>query len=1024
MQRTRSASLSLPIVPKLILGILIFSTLCFAAAPDRTTGSVAPRSQRPPWAVPENSQGPVPGDTMLEHLTLVLQRSPQQQQAFEQFLQQLQDRSSSNYHHFLTPIQIGQRFGVAQQDIEAISEWLRAQGLRVDSVSNSRMMIDFSGTASRVGAAFVTEMRYYMVHGEQRIAPASEPQIPAAFAGVIQSVSGLYTIKNRPYHTMGQAYKEKGGGFSRPAGTFCNPGCSNFIFPADFAEIYDLNSIVNIDGTGQTVGIIGRSRVYDPDVENFQTLSGLTPKDPTVIIPPDGVDPGPPAGEGGVASGDQGEATLDVMRSTSIAPGATIDLIVSLSNNGLDGVAIAAEYAVDTNPIPAQIINISFGACEADAGQSGDQFWDSLFSTAAGEGISVFVAAGDAGAAGCDDYFQTPPASQVLSINYICASSYATCVGGTEFNDTADPAKYWNQTPVQAPPYESALSYIPEGGWNEPSNGSGGFEAAAGGGGFSIYIATPPWQTGTGIPGTQGRYTPDIAFSASLHDGYFGCLAGGGGDCVVQDGGFSFVYFAGTSAAAPDMAGITALLNQQEQGPQGQLNPGLYELAATPTNLVFNDVTVATSGVSPCAVTTPSMCNNSTPSPTALTGGLEGYLVTAGYDEVTGLGSVNGANLLTSWAGLTVSSTTTTLVSSLNPANLGVSVTFTATVATSGTQAPTGTVTFYDGTTSLGSGTLSGGALGVGLSTSSLAVGTHSITAVYGGDTNNAGSTSAPLTQTINAPTFTLSAPTTPAPAPAGESTTSTFTVTATGGATKFAAAVTFACNGLPDATISCGFSQIAQGASSPQTVTVTFTTSGPNSTSGGTHKLRRKADNRSPWLPLGLPLAGIVMVGFAGRKVSKYSAVAGLCVSLVLAGLLVACGSSPPVGISVSPAGATLWASNTGWPPQTATFTPTVTNTSNTAVNWSLSSTVSCTANPSPCGSITSGGVYTSPTAAEGLPGSVTVTATSQADSTKTAVATVTITPTSVPGTYPITVTATESVTQNTTSNISLTVQ
>jgi hypothetical protein len=121
MQRTRSASLSLPIVPKLILGILIFSTLCFAAAPDRTTGSVAPRGQRPPWAVPENSQGPVPGDTMLEHLTLVLQRSPQQQQAFEQFLQQLQDRSSSNYHHFLTPIQIGQRFGVAQQDIEAIS---------------------------------------------------------------------------------------------------------------------------------------------------------------------------------------------------------------------------------------------------------------------------------------------------------------------------------------------------------------------------------------------------------------------------------------------------------------------------------------------------------------------------------------------------------------------------------------------------------------------------------------------------------------------------------------------------------------------------------------------------------------------------------------------------------------------------------------------------------------------------------------------------------------------------------------
>jgi subtilase family serine protease len=925
MQRTRSASLSLPIVPKLILGILIFSTLCFAAAPDRTTGSVAPRGQRPPWAVPENSQGPVPGDTMLEHLTLVLQRSPQQQQAFEQFLQQLQDRSSRNYHHFLTPVQIGQRFGVSQQDIDAVSQWLRAQGLRVDSVANSRTMIDFSGTAAQIGAAFGTEMRYYLVNGEQRIATASEPQIPAAFAEVIQSVIGLYTIRYRPYHRMGQARKLKGGGFDAPALTFgCPTGCANFVMPADFATIYDLNDL-SVDGTGQTIGIIGRSRVYGPDIQNFQSLSGLTvnTNTPTVIVPPLGVDPGPPAGEGGTASGDQGEATLDVMRSTSIAPGATIDLIVSASTKTEDGVQIAVEYAVNTSPVPAQIMNISFGSCENPAGGGGgsaeDNYWDSLFSTASGAGISVFVAAGDAGAAGCDPYFSQPPATQYLSINTICASSYATCVGGTEFNDVPE-ATYWNENAESAPPFESALGPIPEGAWNESTAGY----VAAGGGGVSLYIPTPSWQTGTGVPGTAGRYTPDIAFSASAHDGYFGCLAGGGGDCVVSDGSFGFVFFSGTSAAAPDMAGITALLSQYLGSPQGQLNPSLYQLAATPTNLVFNDVTVATSGVSPCVITTPSMCNNSTSSPTALTGGLAGYLVTAGYDEATGLGSINGAKLLAA-----------------------------------------------------------------------------------------------------SAPTFSLSTPTTPASAPAGESTTSTFIVTATGGATRFAAPVTFACNGLPDATITCGFSTIAQGASSPQTVTVTFTTKGPNSTSGGTYKPQRKADNRSPWLPLGLPLASIVMVGIAGRKMSKYSLAAGLCVSLVLVGLLVACSSSaPPVAISVSPAGATVWASDANWPPQTATFTPTVTNTGNTAVNWSLTSTVSCTANPSPCGSITSAGVYTSPTAAEGLPGSVTVTATSQADSTKTAPATVTITPTSVPGTYPITVTVTESVTQNTTSNISLTVQ
>jgi subtilase family serine protease len=845
---------------------------------------------------------------MLQHLTLVLKRSPQQQQVFEQFLEQLQDPSSRNYHRFLTPIQIGKRFGASQHDIDAVSEWLRGQGLRVDAGANSRMMIDFSGSASLVGAAFGTEMRYYEVKGEKRIATADDPQIPAALAGVIRSVSGLYTIRNRPYHGAGQArFRAKGAGSPSPAATFC-PGdvCSNYIFPADFATIYDLNNLT-VDGTGQTIGIIGRSRVYAPDIQNFQTLSGLTanPNIPTVIIPPSGKDPGAPDGTTNPAPDDQLEATLDVMRSTSIAPGATIDLIVSADSGTEDGIAIAAQYAVDTSPVPAQIMNISFGACEVDEGSSGVSFWDNLFSQAAGEGISVFVASGDAGAAGCDTYFKTPPANQVLSINYICASSYATCVGGTEFADAADPSAYWSQT--NGPGYESALGYILEGGWNEPLNGSGGTQAAAGGGGFSVYIPTPSWQTGTGVPGTQGRYTPDIAFSASGHDGYFGCLAADGGSCVESDGSFYFEYFFGTSAAAPDMAGITALLNQQLGAPQGELNQRLYQLAAAPTNLVFNDVTVATSGVTDCVVTTPSMCNNSTPSPTGLTGGLAGYLVNAGYDEVTGLGSINGANLLANWA------------------------------------------TF---------------------------------------NWTNSGSTSATVS--------------------AGQSATYTFSAAPAGGAKAFGGNITFACGGLPDATVGCTFSptQIAAG-SSATSVTVTITTSGPNGSEGDNR--RRIGEKRSPLLPLALPLAGIVMAGFAGRKVWKYSAVAGLCVSLALAGLLVACGgSSPPVAVAVSPAMAAVFPNYTGWPVQQTQFTATVTNTSNTAVTWSV------VMPPEDSGSISATGLYTAPTVAVGLPTSVTIMATSQADTSKSASATETLTAATVPTAivghpYNINVTATE---------------
>jgi|GEM_PF-1818677 len=91
--------------------------------------------------------------------------------------------------------------------------------------------------------------------------------------------------------------------------------------------------------------------------------------------------------------------------------------------------------------------------------------------------------------------------------------------------------------------------------------------------------------------------------------------------------------------------------------------------------------------------------------------------------------------------------TTTSLISSLNPSNAGQTVKFTATVS-SPTTAPTGTVTFMDGTTVLGTASLAGGK--ASYSTSTLSVGSHTITAVYGGTANIGGSTSMPVTQTVN----------------------------------------------------------------------------------------------------------------------------------------------------------------------------------------------------------------------------------------------------------------------------------
>jgi subtilase family serine protease len=209
-------------------------------------------------------------------------------------------------------------------------------------------------------------------------------------------------------------------------------------------------------------------------------------------------------------------------------------------------------------------------------------------------------------------------------------------VGGTEFNEASNPSASWSSS--NGTDLLSALSYIPEGAWNESTTTS----VAASGGGVSSVIATPSWQTGTGVPTARsGRYTPDIAFSSAGHDGYFACYAAGGNSCVTgSNGSYSFEYIYGTSAAAPSMAGIAALLNQKQGGAQGNLNPQLYPLAAR-VPLAFHDVTVASSGVMNCSIGTPSMCNNSIPSPNGLTSGQAGYLVSTGYDEVTGLGSLD-----------------------------------------------------------------------------------------------------------------------------------------------------------------------------------------------------------------------------------------------------------------------------------------------------------------------------------------------------------------------------------------------
>ena len=264
----------------------------------------------------------------------------------------------------------------------------------------------------------------------------------------------------------------------------------------------------------------------------------------------------------GLVAGDQDESTLDVEWSGAVAPSATVKFVVGASTATTDGIDLSAQYVV--NHATAQVMSTSYGSCEGDMGATEMSFYNSLWQQAASEGISSFVSSGDAGAAGC--YSGSSSSASSTGVNGLCSSPYSTCVGGTEFNEGSNSAAYWSST--NGPGDSSALGYIPEEVWNE-SGTKGGSGLWASGGGASLYYSQPAWQKGvSGVSAANGmRAVPDVATSASAHDGYI----------IVENG--NYYVISGTSAASPSFAGVMALVVETQGGlGQGNANPSLYGL--------------------------------------------------------------------------------------------------------------------------------------------------------------------------------------------------------------------------------------------------------------------------------------------------------------------------------------------------------------------------------------------------------------------------------------------------------------
>jgi hypothetical protein len=544
---------------KLPLCVLVSALLCSTAltaqqfAPkvrivDRIdeTNLVTLKGNTHPSANAKNDAGRVSPDLPMTDLILVLSRDPAQQAAFDKFVAGQYDPNSPNYHQWLTPEQVGANFGPSQTDIATVTNWLTGHGFSVTQVTNDRLSIRFSGTASQVESTFHTEIHNLVVKGEAHIGNMSDPQIPAALAPVVVGIKSLHNFFPRPLHHVGSLVTKdsKTGQWARITGTapaasslgaaaasstagstaprtllgaaatgsavgggvktafaarpqFGISGTSNGspylvedIGPYDFATIYNVIPLWNagIDGTGQTIAIAGTSSIVLNDVATFRNffmpnytstpapilISGNS-SPLTVCTSTTGASPYPTAP---CTLDDLLENSLDVEWSGAIAPKAQIVLVASYPNSATDDNLFDSESYI-VNNLTARIMNVSYGECELGVGTAGNVQYYNLWQSAAAEGIAVFVASGDSGAASCDaggdaQYGVPYLAEYGLSVSGLASTPYNTAVGGTDFNWCPLPssnnspectaAPYWSSTNTSN---YSALGYVPEVPWND-----------------------------------------------------------------------------------------------------------------------------------------------------------------------------------------------------------------------------------------------------------------------------------------------------------------------------------------------------------------------------------------------------------------------------------------------------------------------------------------------------------------------------------------------------------------------------
>ena len=519
-----------------------------------------------------------------------------------QMMDDLHTIGSPLYHKWLTPDQFQARFSPSAGSVRALLTQLAANNLSATQVSSNDIHV--TGSASDVERALVTQLQTGVFpNGKQVVVAATgitPPTSVTSLGGVITGLSGMIRMRTHAHRVSSDNRYSTSGAY----------------WFTDLKQAYDWPTYKAYTGNGVTIGILIDGAYNPSDMDLYFGHEKLdTPKFSLVNV------------KGGAPydpNGDSFETHLDMQQSGGMAPKSKV-IVYNIPDLTDDSIMAGLQKILNQNK--ADVVSMSFGGPEvyytADYNEGVDftyllQEEDDLFAQGNAQGITFVASSGDAGAVpalpvACF-YQDTCKGRFKVSAEFPASSPHVVGVGGTNLKTTytgTDLNSAYVSEQAFANPLTADIFYgtgVKDGFW-----GSGG--------GNSVIFSKPGFQNLVDTGVKKFRTVPDVALHMGGCPADAECYGDESADVEAIAGGFVGVI--GTSASAPDFAGLTALNIERFGTRVGNENYYIYALAALQSTGLVQVFHTGISGYNGLYTTTPT-----------------------GYNRVLGNGTVMGRQFL------------------------------------------------------------------------------------------------------------------------------------------------------------------------------------------------------------------------------------------------------------------------------------------------------------------------------------------------------------------------------------------